>query len=586
MVISMIRRVAGLTWLTQADGTWTSNRRGRKRKNPSPEKWALMTKRPKWDSHTPDEELTEEDEYAELDSDEEVDPADPSSQAMYREISGHARNSTGRAEGSWTAVNGDQASRPSPLMRSATEPVPRPARTKMVTSPNHPSPQSAEAVPNGVNTINSIIPSEHAAEAADLVPPMYSQKRRRLSPPDPGQDPDSGTSLGTGIATSPPAFTPAGVMFDRDEVIDFLNRGVARAEQSTKEYDADQIARRRTFEMSTMRANRRLHDAQERIRWLSYENGENKKDRERELGELLKKHQKEQQRLRQDVEREHRAREEAQIKNIEALARQNDALRRQIEELRGGAPYRSPPAEARDAKMQQLPVSPASPDDESARDLAMKEELLPPPPPIELAARAPTRSPPPAAIAVSAEGPHGVWAHAQSASEKAVADVGTDSDALARALSKLCADFDDMAPKAALRTLTALREQSEVATVTVGGAAQRLSELRRAVEDVLAKTAPPTSPRAMDNGPTEKPKVNGIVADVPPVPATLPELSEDFDMAESSPAAVADVTVAGPAAGAPKAAVEPADEPVAPKAAETEEAAKATEAASLRDQIV
>ena len=539
-----------------------------------------MPKRPKWDSHTPDEELTEEDEYAEMDSDEEVDPADPGSQAMYRESSANARNSAGRPEGSWTAVNGDQASRPSPLMRSATEPVPRPARTKVVTSPNHPSPQSAEAVPNGVNTINSIIPREHAAEAADLVPPMYSQKRRRLSPPDPGPDPDSGTSIGTAIATSPPAFTPAGVIFDRDEVLDFLNRGVARAEQAAKDYDADQIARRRTFEMSTMRANRRLHDAQERIRWLSYENGENKKDRERELGELLKKHQKEKLLVRQESDHDHIAREEVYTKNIEALARQNDSLRRQIEELHGSAPYRSPAADMRHAKAQ-LPVSPSSPDEKGAHDVEMKEELLPPPlPPIQLAAREQMQSPPPAAIAILADGPPGTWESAQSASEKAVADALADFDSLAGALSKLCADFDDMPHKLVFRTLASLREQGEAATATVRGAGQGLGALRRAVEGALAKqtatTQSPPPPEVADDDPAEKPRVTGIAAAAEPVLEPAPERSENAKVVEKTPPGVAEATIVEATTVAPKAAVEPTGEPAAPEVQETKEAAEAT----------
>ena len=71
--------------MIKANGTWTSNRRGRKRKNPTPDKWPPTVKRHnKWG--TPDEDLTEDD-LDDVDSDEAdyMEEPEPNNPSTYRD---------------------------------------------------------------------------------------------------------------------------------------------------------------------------------------------------------------------------------------------------------------------------------------------------------------------------------------------------------------------------------------------------------------------------------------------------------------------------------------------------------------------
>jgi hypothetical protein len=60
----------------QANGTWVSGRRGRKRKGSSGDKWASATKQqPKWDDYDDDDE-TEEDDFDEAEPMDSEDAAE------------------------------------------------------------------------------------------------------------------------------------------------------------------------------------------------------------------------------------------------------------------------------------------------------------------------------------------------------------------------------------------------------------------------------------------------------------------------------------------------------------------------------
>ena len=476
-----------------------------------------------------------------MESDEDVDPGDANDPGNFRDPPVNVRAATSRANDTWATVNGD--ARPSPLQRSATEPtgfVARNAR-KAATSPNnHPSPRSAEAiVTNGVNTV---IAREDAAEAADLVGPMYAQKRRRLSPPDAVlADPDAAN----GLSTSPPAFTPAGVMFEREEVEEFLERGIARAARALKDFDADQVARRRTFEAATSRANRRLHDAQERIRWLSYEHGEGKKDRERELAELVKKGAREKLLLRQEFEREQRAREDVQIKNIEALSRQNDSLRRRVDELeRAGAGAGAMP-------VQPKPVELLQPEAKTEVDVEMKDESLPSTNEIAPAKQvAPLPSPAPAATADQSSR---AWEPVCRSSEQAIQDALAETDSLSSALATLIAEIDDLSNKQVLKTLASIQTQNAAAKATMQGAVMGLSQLRTEISGAFTKMRVGVSGGENDAPkPSLSPRINGVERDatgVPPEPAAEPAIETkakevETEMSEA-PAATAAVETNG-----------------------------------------
>jgi hypothetical protein len=55
----------------QANGTWTTNRRGRKRRNPLPETWPNKPKRPgTWSGPEGEADATEEDDLGDYDSED------------------------------------------------------------------------------------------------------------------------------------------------------------------------------------------------------------------------------------------------------------------------------------------------------------------------------------------------------------------------------------------------------------------------------------------------------------------------------------------------------------------------------------
>lgn len=86
----------------------------------------------------------------------------------------------------------------------------------------------------------------------------------------------------------------------------------------------EKMSLKQNFEASVARANRRVHEAQERLRWAQYESGEKIKARARGLVE-------EREAMRKEFEREKKQVEEIQVSNIEALTRQNERLQRDLE---------------------------------------------------------------------------------------------------------------------------------------------------------------------------------------------------------------------------------------------------------------
>ena len=161
-------------------------------------------------------------------------------------------------------------------------------------------------------------------------------KRRKVSPDRP---PDSRIPLATPSADAmSPNFSLPSVVFDHAEFLAFLQKGIDRAQLANSGYDAEKAALRQSFEASVARANRRAHDAQERLRWAQYESGEKIKARDREFNDKLKAKARdlaeEKDAMRKDFEREKKHVEEIQVKNIEALRRQNELLQRDLDHQR------------------------------------------------------------------------------------------------------------------------------------------------------------------------------------------------------------------------------------------------------------
>ena len=138
-------------------------------------------------------------------------------------------------------------------------------------------------------------------------------------------------------STSPNFVLPS-VVFDHSEFLAFLQKGMDQAHHAAKGFEMEKDRLRQNFEASISRANRRVHDAQERMRWAQAESGEKIKIRERELNEKLKGRARDQaeekESMRKEFEREKKQVEEIQVKNIEALQRENEYLRRDLEQHR------------------------------------------------------------------------------------------------------------------------------------------------------------------------------------------------------------------------------------------------------------
>ena len=157
----------------------------------------------------------------------------------------------------------------------------------------------------------------------------YSNKRRRYSPD----------------TNKPPPYGPghlstfnSGLQLDQEEILALFKKGADRAEQSKANMDADVVNIKKALEASSARANRRASEAIDSLRYAHHEGGERIKDRERIYADGLKNKTREFQEKEQALKREHelnmKYQEGIQIKNIEALTRQNDKLREELEAVR------------------------------------------------------------------------------------------------------------------------------------------------------------------------------------------------------------------------------------------------------------
>ena len=371
-----------------------------------------------------------------------------------------------------------QNGRPTPLARAITDPVARTPRSKIVTFPNLPS--SAGLSASTINGSNPTISIDRVPDHPDLVNSGYPPKRRKTSP-----------ALATKLeAPTPPVptsmpppetFIPASVAYDREEVQEFLNRGIEKARILASHYESEKLAQRKTFEASIGRFSRRTHDAQERLRYALHEHADTLKAREREFAENMKnqarEHLEEKQIMRREFDKDQRQREDIQTKNIDSLRRQNDELKRQIENLQrvqreqqeqrdfyeheiaclkkqshpSEASGPTPPAGPDVAKVM-APIQDSSQQDSLAEKLEQRERRYE------------------ASHAKLNEGVLDNWQGLEKEIKEHVSFATAEYDSLSQSINRLNNDFEDMSNKQLIKTLGSLQLQNEATQGMMKGA--------------------------------------------------------------------------------------------------------------------
>lgn len=485
------------TNMAKANGTWTSNRRGRKRKNPTPDKWPPTAKRHnKWG--TPDDDLTE-DEYDDVDSDEAdyAEETEPSNPSAYRDSSMNVSRAGIKLHAHTELM---QNGRPSQLTRSITDPVAKVShKSKAITFPRLPAIADLAAGNAHAFGRSPVITVEGAAEEHDANGSMNPAKRRKTSidlPPRP--DP----SIASAQVPPPqaPAFAPPAVIYDKEEILEFLNKGIEKARQARQYYELDQAAQRRTFEASNSRSNRRLHEAQDKLRWSSYEQAEHTKMREREFQEALKKKTmesiEEKKALRREFEAEQRQRETVQTSNIDSLARQNDNLRRMLDEHRILAGKQRDQMQSMEMEIKVLrrklgasspfEVSPKSELEEVRPNLKSFEA--------QIATKEDT---------VTAEISHALdemksWRSLQQICEKDIRKALHDFQSLSSSITTFNRDLEEMPSKLVVKTLAAIQQQNDSTNASMHEAAQSMDNLSLKSDRLGVGPSPPSPPQTSD----------------------------------------------------------------------------------------
>ncbi|MCJ1397214.1 hypothetical protein MMC11_000406 [Xylographa trunciseda] len=287
-----------------AEGTWVSNRRGRKRKTTSGERWASVNKqKTEWEEPEEDDDTQDEDfeepglgEYGEGEDTE-----------MNYLRTDHA--------------DIPRSFRPPLPVRSATDPVFRPQKSKIVTFPNLPNSagyqQSAHIIRQNVpDPTQTSIDIEGSGFAAN--PATYPNKRLKHSP-------NIGDNSEVPGSSSAAVVTFSNLMLDEDEVLDLLERGRQKAQTTSMCYETERSSQRQIFEAAVSRANRRAYDYEERLRDISYEHAETVKFMQRQHTDEL-------QTRKREHEREQKKRGDLFVQKTEALNRVVQSLQKERED--------------------------------------------------------------------------------------------------------------------------------------------------------------------------------------------------------------------------------------------------------------
>ncbi|MCJ1383815.1 hypothetical protein MMC17_006929 [Xylographa soralifera] len=287
-----------------AEGTWVSNRRGRKRKTTSGERWASVNKQklewedPEEDDDTQDEDF-EEPGLGEFGEGEETE-------MNYRQPD---------------QANIPQTFRPPLPVRSATDPVFRPQKSKIVTFPNLPNSAGYQHLThvmrrNGPNSSQTSMNDEESGFATNQA--SYPNKRLKHSP-NIGDDSEVSALSSTAVVTF------SNLMLDEDEVLDLLERGRQKAHVTSMCYETERSSQRQIFEAAVSRANKRAYDYEERLRDISYEHAETVKFMQRQQTDEL-------QTRKRDYEKEQKKRGDYFVFKTEALNRVIQDLQKERED--------------------------------------------------------------------------------------------------------------------------------------------------------------------------------------------------------------------------------------------------------------
>ncbi|MCJ1250722.1 hypothetical protein MMC30_007950 [Trapelia coarctata] len=264
-----------------ADGTWVSNRRGRKRKAPE-DNWPSVNKQPRWEEYEGEDDETEDDEFGDPEAGESED-----------------------VEDDYVAKKGAVRAVPRPPLpvRSATDPVPRPTRSHFPTPSGL---QPAQLRQRLTAPDSSKTSTDNEGFVRESSTPTDSRKRRKLS---------------DDAAMNSPAMMPAqdspGIAGDEDELVvlqegfsQILKRATEKARIRVLEHEAEKSSQYKMFEASVTRANRRAEEAEERLRITHHQYGESAKiEREQKAYEIKV--------LKEDFEKKRKA----QVQEVEERLR-------------------------------------------------------------------------------------------------------------------------------------------------------------------------------------------------------------------------------------------------------------------------
>ena len=313
----------------------------------------------------------------------------------------------------------------------------------------------------------------------DQEPNGYSTKRRRISP-----DTNSKlTSAPMYQQPPPPGPSDVEVVFGREEFLAFLQRGLEKGQLAKSNTDVDLGTQRKMFDAAIARANKRANDAHDSLRFAHHDSGEKLKERERYWSETLKakmrEHTEEKQLMRREFDREQKHREDIQTKNIDALARQNDKLEREIDTLRRERP---------DERERQL----------EHEIMTLRQEL-------ESARRgsreAPAQPPQPSPVSIlghqdlsTDQSPSDMLDKikslqaAQEASDKAFQASTVEFSGLSSDIAKLTNEFDDMPNKLVIRSMSSIQDRNQAFEANMALMAKAFASLRGEIEALVQHT--------------------------------------------------------------------------------------------------
>ena len=204
--------------------------------------------------------------------------------------------------------------RPSLPGRSSTDPMARPIRTKPVAPPSglvhqHSTPETRNP------------PSEAEWRNSEVNGTM--PKKRKY---------DQESSAAPSTIAPPPTSAGfqdlLGITFDERRLREIIHEGRLRAREAALTAESERTSLRTTFDASVSRANRRAHEADEKLRWTLHQHGEAMKLKDKEHEEKL-------QQLRTRLVDAATKRGDAHTEEIHALKRTIDRQMEEREDLEG-----------------------------------------------------------------------------------------------------------------------------------------------------------------------------------------------------------------------------------------------------------